>query len=138
MTLNETLLQATEAMATFQENTRRMREGTMSPNDIDLNGRDLNAAHWSISEVLSQFFNSKEESEMNRKTMYAEKYAEYRETSKSSKEAEEQTYIAIKAELEAERIAHRQFKHLQYILNSLEKAIDQNRSTLSLIKQNER
>jgi hypothetical protein len=138
--MKEILTETQEVMHEFIEQTNRMVQGEIvSPLEINNTGRKMINCHWEVSLQLATKFSAKEKSYLDRKIKQAKSYKKgrYDDKLKSAKDAENQSIIATTKELYAEVDRAEEYETLRQIQRSLERAIDQNRSTQSLMKLHE-
>lgn len=134
------LSQAAKVMGEYIAQTERMKQGEIvSPYEINNVGREMTAVHWDVSMELATKFSAKEKSYLTRKIAQANHYEKGRwdEKLKSAKDAENKALILSTAELYAEVDRASEYEQLRLIQRSLERAIEQNRSSLSLMKLHE-
>lgn len=138
--MQEILNRATKVMHDYIAQTERMKQGEIvSPYEINVVGREMTAVHWDVSMELATKFSAKEKSYLARKIAQANHYEKGRwdEKLKSAKDAENKALILSSAELYTEVDRASEYEQLRLIQRSIEKAMDQNRSSLSLMKLHE-
>lgn len=136
------LLQKVQAvMQDFIGHTNRMKQGEIvSPYEINVVGREMIAVHWEIAQEKGRMFNAKEKAHIDRKVSTTKFFMDERvkEECKSAKDAEVSATALSADKLYEEVDKLSDYETMKEIQRSLDRAIEQNRSTLSLMKLHEK